>query len=207
MDVPIYRLDQYSLPQPQSLPGQALVELEITRGRVQQRLRPVHSKIFLIGAAHDCDLVLGDLQFPEAYAYLFVSGCEVSIRRLGAGPELTVCGQAVEGAELFHGDRIAFGPFELRVRIESAAGGLPDNDGYLPQAESGLMARDRRAAVDEVESLLLDIRRGLADDPPVASPPIRPLATSGLPPLPRSLASPNSSASSRAYREPHVARS
>lgn len=84
MDVPIFRLDRYTLPQAHILPDRATVELEITRGRVQQRVRGVRSKVFLIGAANDCDLVLGDLQFPEAYAYLFVNGHEVSIRRLGS---------------------------------------------------------------------------------------------------------------------------
>jgi hypothetical protein len=148
MDVPIYRLDQYSLPQRQALPGQAQVELEITRGRVQQRVRPVKSKVFLIGAASDCDLVLGDLQFPEAYAYLFVNGSEVSIRRLGAGPELRVCGTVAEAADLFHGDLLAFGPFELRVRIANP-----------PEARATANA----APLDEVESLLGEIRRGLSD--------------------------------------------
>jgi pSer/pThr/pTyr-binding forkhead associated (FHA) protein len=152
MDVPIYRLDQYSLPGPQGFPGQARALLEITRGRVQQRVRPVRSKIFLIGAASDCDLVLGDLQFPEAYAYLFVSGPQVSIRRLGSGPAMLVCGQPAESAELFHGDSIAFGPFELKLHISGPAA-YPRHD----QPES---------AADEVESLLLDIRRGLAADRP-----------------------------------------
>jgi hypothetical protein len=149
MDVPIYRLDQYSLPQRQALPGQARVELEITRGRVQQRIRPVTSRVFLIGAASDCDLVLGDLQFPEAYAYLFVNGSEVSIRRLGAGPELKVCGTPAEAADLFHGDLLAFGPFELRVRIANP-----------PDAKA---AADAPAPLDDVESLLGEIRRGLSD--------------------------------------------
>ncbi len=154
MDVPIYRLDQYSLPGPQGLPGQARALLEITRGRVQHRVRPVRSKIFLIGAASDCDLVLGDLQFPEAYAYLFVSGQQVSIRRLGAGPALLVCGQPADSAELFHGDTIAFGPFELKLRIEAPAADPQPHD------------QRARAAADEVESLLLDIRRGLAAERP-----------------------------------------
>src|SRR6187431_1689139 len=86
VDRPILRLDPQSLPQPHILPANdgARVSLEITRGRVQQRVRPVVGKVFLIGAASDCDLVLGDLQFPEAYAYVFVSGSRVSIRRLAS---------------------------------------------------------------------------------------------------------------------------
>ena len=177
MEVPIFRLDQYTSPNAHSLTGrqaglceQAAVELEITRGRVQQRIRCVKSKIFLIGAASDCDLVLGDLQFPEAYAYLFVNGSEVTIRRLGAGPELLVCGEPAETAELFHGDMIAFGPFELRVRIAG------------PAADT--------APLDEVESLLLDIRHGLAAESRNATEDILPASSSAFT-LPRPLAAPS----------------
>src|SRR5262245_725330 len=162
MDVPIYRLDHYSLPQPQSLPA-ATVELEITRGRVQHRVRPVRSKVFLIGAANDCDLVLGDLQFPEAYAYVFVNASDVSIRRLGTGPDLRVCGEIVEAAELFQGDLIAFGPFELRVRIEEPAnsrtGGRSDS-ARRRTSDSGDDADDPTL---EVRLLLADIHRALAE--------------------------------------------
>jgi len=122
MDAPIFRFDRYSPPGPHRLPGRPRVSLEITRGRVKQRLRPVSSRVFLIGAASDCDLVLGDLSFPEAYAYLFVEGSEVTIRRLGTGPELIVAGESVESADLFHGDKLAFGPFELQVLIEQTPG-------------------------------------------------------------------------------------
>src|SRR5262245_25178845 len=106
MDVPILRFDRYNSPRAHSLPVGPDVALEITRGRVQQRIRPVQRSVFLIGTANDCDLVLGDLTFPEAYAYLFIQGTKVSIRRLGSGPELTVAGEAVEMAELFDGDRV-----------------------------------------------------------------------------------------------------
>jgi type III secretion system (T3SS) inner membrane Yop/YscD-like protein len=119
MDAPILRFDRYSPPAPHILSAGPRVALRITRGRVQQRLRPVHGQVFLIGTANDCDLVLGDLTFPEAYAYLFVQGTEVTIRRLGAGPDLVICGECVESAELLDGDRVAFGPFELQVIIEN----------------------------------------------------------------------------------------
>ena len=168
MEVPIYRLDHYSLPQPQNLPA-ATVELEITRGRVQHRLRPVRSKVFLIGAASDCDLVLGDLQFPEAYAYLFVNGSEVSIRRLGSGPELRVGGVPTESAELFHGDRLAFGPFELQVRVAASRQREPSPGEHTAQFETAELdtaeldtAELDAVELDKVETLLLDIRRGLA---------------------------------------------
>src|SRR5207248_10869017 len=109
MNAPILRLDRYSRPTPHILPTGPRIALEIVRGRVRQRLRQVRGRVFLIGAASDCDLVLGDLQFPEAYAYLFVHEDSVTIRRLGSGPELCVGGDLVDSAELFHGELVAFG--------------------------------------------------------------------------------------------------
>jgi hypothetical protein len=117
MDAPILRFDRHSPPGPHIPSSGPEVSLEITRGRVRQRVRKVPGRVFLIGAAADCDLVLGDWQFPEAYAYLFAQDGRVTIRRLGSGPELRVSGEAVESAELFSGDVVAFGPFELKVRI------------------------------------------------------------------------------------------
>ncbi len=165
MDTPILRLDRQSRPQPHILPPAPRVSLEITRGRVRERLRQIPGKVFLIGAASDCDLVLGDLQFPEAYAYVFVSGTDVSIRRLGSGPGLVVCGEVVDSAELFHGDVIAMGPFELRVLVDHPPRrGRTDSTGrnWLPHESDD--DSDEESAVDEVRSLLADIRQALAED-------------------------------------------
>jgi hypothetical protein len=165
MDAPIYRLDRHSLPTPHSFAIGPQVSLEITRGRVQQRIRHVKSRVFLIGAATDCDLVLGDLQFPEAYAYLFVSGSEVTIRRLGAGPRLVVCEECVESAELFHGDRVAFGPFEFRVQIDEP----PHRPrSFRENRHDYFLSGDDETedASDEVHLLLTELRRALNDDSP-----------------------------------------
>jgi hypothetical protein len=167
MDAPIYRLDRHSLPTPHSFAIGPQVSLEITRGRVQQRIRHVKSRVFLIGAATDCDLVLGDLQFPEAYAYLFVSGSEVTIRRLGTGPDLIVCEECVESAELFHGDRVAFGPFEFRVQIDEPPHRprpIRDNhdDYFLPSDEPEEAGAPETS--DEVHLLLTELRRALSED-------------------------------------------
>jgi hypothetical protein len=164
MDAPILRLDRHSLPQPHILPAVPRVSLEIVRGRVRERRRQIAGKVFLIGAASDCDLVLGDLSFPEAYAYIFVSGTDVTIRRLGAGPALAVCGEEVETAELFHGDLVQMGPFELRVVIDH-----PPRRGRHDQSPDWQEARDRddderQDAIDEVRALLADIRQALAGD-------------------------------------------
>ena len=117
MDAPILRFDRYSRPQGQALPAGTAVWLEITRGQVKQRLRTVRGPAFLIGTAPDCDLVLGDQIFPDAYAYLLVQDDKVTIRRVGDGPELLVNGETIEAADLFHGDQLAFGPFELQMVI------------------------------------------------------------------------------------------
>ena len=166
MDTPIYRLDRHSLPSPHSFAIGPQVSLEITRGRVQQRIRYVKGRVFLIGSANDCDLVLGDLQFPEAYAYLFVKGSELTIRRLGVGPELVVCGERVQSVELFHGDRVAFGPFEFEVRIDEPSGGrrklhrIGAGPGF-PFEDVDEVETD---GADQVSLLLSDIRRALSDD-------------------------------------------
>lgn len=161
MDAPLRRYDRYSLPGPHTRQSELRVSLEILRGRVRQRLRQVRGRVFLIGSASDCDLVLGDLRFPEAYAYLFVSGSQVTVRRLASGPPLVVAGEAVETAELFHGDVVAFGPFECRIQIEARpGGGRPGDDERWPA--SGQTPASSDDAADEVRNLLLEIRRTLA---------------------------------------------
>jgi hypothetical protein len=130
MDVPILRFVRYTSPGPQFLTSGPHVALEIMRGRVQQRYRPVQGRVFLIGTARDCDLVLGDETFPEAYAYVLLQEDRVLIRRLGLGPDLYVGAEQVETAELWDGDQVAFGPFELRAIIPgqsaSASGSQTD---------------------------------------------------------------------------------
>jgi hypothetical protein len=163
MEAPILRLDRQGLPAPHNLPGSARVAFQITRGRVRERTRPVTGKVFLIGTSSDCDLVLGDLSFPEAYAYVFVTGTKVTIRWLG-GPELLVCGEAVNTAELFHGDLVEFGPFELRVIVDDGPRRRHETDdaAILAFPTSGRTS-DELGAIDEVRALLLDVHRELSD--------------------------------------------
>jgi hypothetical protein len=165
MDEPsILRLDRQSLPNPHILPPVPRVSLTITRGRVRERVRPIAGRVFLIGAASDCDLVLGDLQFPEAYAYVFVDGSDVSIRRLGSGPPLLLCGQPIEAGELFHGDLIELGPFELRVVIDQPPRRHGHDDDNLPHGSAPSRAEaDRLVAIDEVRMLLADIRAAVGE--------------------------------------------
>jgi pSer/pThr/pTyr-binding forkhead associated (FHA) protein len=165
MDEPsILRLDRQNLPNPHILPPVPRVSLTITRGRVRERVRPITGRVFLIGAASDCDLVLGDLQFPEAYAYVFVDGTDVTIRRLGSGPALLVCGQPVDASELFHGDLVEMGPFELRVVIDHPPRRVGQHD--EDATDEGTKHRDeadRLVAIDEVRMLLADVRAALGE--------------------------------------------
>lgn len=122
MDAPILRFDPQHRIVRHTVPATPAVSLSITRGRVQRRIRNVSGPVFLIGTSHDCDLVLGDLRFPESYAYLFVQPQKVTLRWLGAGPALLVCGEAADSAELGDGDTISFGPFELQISVRPIAG-------------------------------------------------------------------------------------
>ncbi len=100
------------------------VTLEIARGNAHRRLRHVKPPVFLIGAAADCDLVLGDPQFPSVHTYLYVTKAGVSVRHIGDGPELMVNGEAVESSPIADGDRLLLGTYEFIVRVH----GQPTGD-------------------------------------------------------------------------------
>ena len=57
------------------------VQLEIVRGQARHKIRPVDVPVFLIGTAEDCDMVLGDFQFPESIHVLVANGrrCDVTL--------------------------------------------------------------------------------------------------------------------------------
>ncbi len=93
------------------------VQVEIVRGRVRRPLRIVKPPLFLLGAAADCDLVLGDPRFPQVHSYLLVNSDGVSFRHLGSAPEVVVGNRRVESAQLLDGDTIKTGPFEFKIRI------------------------------------------------------------------------------------------
>jgi len=94
------------------------VSLQIVRGQAREKVRHVTTPAFLIGSAPDCDLVLGDPQFPHVYAYLIVHTGGVLVRHLGFAPELTVNGRAAARVALRDGDRLRLGPYEFIVGIE-----------------------------------------------------------------------------------------
>ncbi len=88
--------------------------LRIDRGVAQKRHRLIDGSIFTLGSGADCDLTLGDPQFPELFAYIVHVRGEYRLRCLSAEPILTINGEDTVGAALNHGDRIRCGPYEFR---------------------------------------------------------------------------------------------
>ena len=109
--------DPHSVRGPHGLQNLPQVELEITRGAARQRKRRVNGPAFLIGRAHDSDLVLGDPQFPEAHSYILIDPQGVTIRHMGDDPPLLVNDEQVSTRALRDGDTISTGRYEFLVRI------------------------------------------------------------------------------------------
>lgn len=136
------------------------VELEITRGQARHKLRRLKEATYLFGSSENCDLVLGDPQFPEVHGYILVTPEGVSIRHLGAQPVLTVEGEPVTSTGLKHNDRIRTGPFEFRVHIRwsKAAGAL-----HMPREVVSSVPGGRiDCATQQVSHLLNDIEQELS---------------------------------------------
>jgi hypothetical protein len=145
---------------PHFLPRLPEVGLEIVRGKASRRIREVNPPVFLMGAAEDCDLVLGDLRFPEAYAYLYVTIRGVSVRFLGEGPELYVNGELTEAALLSDGDILELGAYQFQLHIQER---LPRGRGASERSweeeyrETDFLGLD--AAMDDVWDLMAQIRK------------------------------------------------
>jgi len=168
----LHSASMHSPADPQDLPAAANVELEIVRGAARHTRRKVTGKVFLIGSACDCDLVLGDEQFPEAYAYLFLQDGEVTVRHLGSGPAVLIEGERVQARRLKDGDVLECGPYAFRLVISEPEprGRKPkpisaphfalaaEQSPSLPSAEDVL---GLRVAREEVSRLLADIAAAL----------------------------------------------
>jgi len=111
------RIDRQPTAHRYRLPADAVVELEILRGRARQRLRRVEVPVFLIGTADDCDLVVAAPDIAPVHTYLYLRPEGVSIRTLGAAPPLTVNGRVAENALLADGDEFGIGPFEFLIHV------------------------------------------------------------------------------------------
>ena len=171
MDSKISRIDQSASGRknqhgPHYLPQLPQVGLEIVRGKASRRVRDVNPPVFLIGAAEDCDLVLGDLRFPEAYAYLYVTGRGVSIRHLGEGPELYVNGELTESSLLADEDILELGAYEFQLHIQDRSPrgrGCESRDWEEGLRETDFLGLD--AAMDDVWDLMARIRESVALEP------------------------------------------
>ena len=162
MDAPHIQIDTQSRPAPQVLSYPPRVTLEIVRGRARRLVRRVAPPVFLIGAAPDCDLVLAEAGFPEAFAYVYVTGEGVSVRHLGARPELLVNGRSVESALLDDGDSLAMGPFEFAINIvplDPRGGGIRAHDDDAATIPYDLLGLD--TATGAVRHLLATIRQSV----------------------------------------------
>lgn len=134
------------------------VQLEIVRGQARRMFRPVEVAVFLIGTAEDCDMVLGDSQFPEAHLYLLTTEEGVSLRWLGVGPEVTVGGRPVSTTQLQHDDCIRTAQYEFRIHIQPP--GETKTDRSRPWRQTGRSGQsiDSPDALSTVQNLLEDIR-------------------------------------------------
>ncbi len=150
--------------------GRPQVQIEISRGRARDLMREVVGSAYLIGSARDCDLVLGDAQFPEVYAYLYVNDSGVTLRHLDEGPEMTVDGVVVRSVSLTDGSRIRTGPFEFRIHINNASGRRTRKDDPEDVLDHfGVEAFEDERAVLEIRQLLSQIRNDLAREPFIPS--------------------------------------
>jgi len=136
--------------------------LRIARGQVTDREREIEVPVFTLGSASDCDLILGDEQFPELYAYILRTHDGYRLRTLAAEPILTVNAEDTAFTRLENGDRIRCGPYEFHFQ-KSANSQLQPSESpqsTTPPMDMPWVANDgqSRDGVDKVQQLIRDIR-------------------------------------------------
>lgn len=143
--------------------GLPQVDLEIVRGQAKNKRRPVLVPAFLIGSASDCDLVLGDRQFPDVYAYLLLKPTGVFLRYLGFAPKMMVNGRPISQIALSDGDRICMEPYEFQIHIWNHT-----DDDWTEGIGEALSAtevnEDYDDGYEEVMRLLGDVRAAVFHD-------------------------------------------
>lgn len=107
-------------------------ELLITRGLASFRQRRIDSAVFTLGSGPDCDLILGDEQFPELYAYILRTQGEYRVRCLAPEPVLTLNAEDTVAARLADGDRLRCGPYEFRFQQLAASPNRPASSASIP---------------------------------------------------------------------------
>ena len=149
-------------------------DLEILRGAARERVRTIVGPAFLIGTAHDCDLVLGDSQFPSVHSCLLLGPYGVSIRHLGFDPELLVNDRPIDCVPLANGDRITIGRYEFRIHIREKTPHETGSRTGQPVATS-VTSRPKGAsdnlAKAQIRSLLAEIRQMETTNRPTETPP------------------------------------
>ncbi|UUO08138.1 FHA domain-containing protein [Blastopirellula sp. J2-11] len=143
-------------------PARLQAELLIRRGRAEKPSRPITPPLFLIGSGNDCDLVLGDPQFPDSYAYIYHRGSQLTLRWFGEGPELTVNGEPFTDGKLADGDRVRCGPYEFQLAVTSG-GGAKENRRTLQQIIGNAKATEETAR-EAVENLISQVKQNLFGD-------------------------------------------
>ncbi|RCS41233.1 hypothetical protein DTL42_21930 [Bremerella cremea] len=138
-------------------------ELLITRGQASFRIRHIESSVYMLGSGSECDLVLGDDQFPELYAYILRTNEGYQIRCLDAEPVLTVNAEDTLLCRLNNGDRIRCGPYEFRFHQAAASSSRPAEAKKLSpaaQAKTNWVATDGQGqtGVAAVRRLIHDIQ-------------------------------------------------
>lgn len=121
--------------------------INIERGVAHHRERRLELGVFTLGSGKDCDLILGDEQFPELFAYILRIKGEYHLRCLTAEPLLTVNAQDVVAARLEEGDRIRCGPYEFRFRRIASSPARPAEEArqVLPALVPAWTATDGRS--------------------------------------------------------------
>lgn len=122
---------------------------------------------YLIGRAEDCDLVLADESFPEAFAYILIRGQQVLLRHLGFAPALAVNGRVVTQVRLEDGDLLQAGRYEFRVHVRPRENGHSDTTDSTDA--TGVRPETRRAmahteALAEALDLIRCIRQEVLGD-------------------------------------------
>lgn len=138
-----------------------VAQLTITQGKTAWPHRGVRQRVFTIGRGSECDLVLGDPQFPEIHCYLWFRDGELRLRALTDQPLLTVNGEEIEVVTLHSGDRIRTGPYQWVVEIAEDSPGddrrpkRRDNDQYHSYwPDNDLAMKTSRELLVEIQAKL-----------------------------------------------------
>ena len=158
-----------TVPEPTGNELRSGASLRISRGQARQSERAIEVPVFTLGSAGDCDLILGDQQFPELYAYILRTHDGYQLRCLAVEPILTVNAEVTLLTKLQNGDRIRCGPYEFHFQksADSLAQSSESPQSKTPSVDLPWVATDGQArdGIDTVHRLLRDIRTRVQSAP------------------------------------------